>query len=76
MSTFILAFLLLLLVVVAMAVGVVFSGRTIKGSCGGLNAVAGADRCLVCQREIDPDSPLKNRLNCPRARGNGGRAQA
>ncbi|MEM9386700.1 MAG: (Na+)-NQR maturation NqrM [Pseudomonadota bacterium] len=69
MSTFILAFLLLLLVVFAMALGVVFSGRTIKGSCGGLNAVAGADRCLVCQREIDPNSPLKNRLNCPRTRG-------
>lgn len=68
MSTFFLAFVLLLVVMLAMAVGVLFSGRTIKGSCGGLNAVAGADRCLVCRREIDPDSPLKSRLDCPRAR--------
>ncbi|WP_428925884.1 (Na+)-NQR maturation NqrM [Marinibacterium sp. SX1] len=68
MSTFILTFGLFLLVIVGMAVGVMFSGRTIKGSCGGLNAVAGADHCLVCKKEIDPDSPLRDRLECPRAR--------
>lgn len=68
MSTFILAFGLLLFVMLGMALGVIFSGRTIKGSCGGLNAIADADHCLVCSREIDPDSPLRDRLNCPRAR--------
>nr|WP_282449402.1 (Na+)-NQR maturation NqrM [Roseibium sp. CAU 1639] len=51
-----------------MAVGVIFSGRTIKGSCGGLNAIADADHCLVCNKEIDPNSPLRERLACPRAR--------
>jgi len=51
-----------------MAVGVILSGRTIKGSCGGLNAVGDADQCLVCSKPIDPDSPLRERLNCPRAR--------
>lgn len=66
--TFVLAFALLLLVVVGMAIGVIFSGRTIKGSCGGLNAIADADHCLVCNKEIDPDSPLRERLACPRAR--------
>ncbi|WP_022707778.1 MULTISPECIES: (Na+)-NQR maturation NqrM [Paracoccus] len=68
MSTFILAFGLLLFVMLGMALGVIFSGRTIKGSCGGLNAIADADHCLVCKQEIDPDSPLRERLNCPRAR--------
>ncbi|MEL7528874.1 MAG: (Na+)-NQR maturation NqrM [Pseudomonadota bacterium] len=68
MMTFVLAFALLLLVVVGMAIGVIFSGRTIKGSCGGLNAIADADHCLVCNKEIDPDSPLRERLACPRAR--------
>ena len=73
MSTFILAFTLLLLVVVGMALGVMLKG-TIKGSCGGLNTIAGADRCLVCHKEVDPDSPLRDRLHCPRARppGDGG----
>lgn len=68
MLTFVLAFAILLTVIVGMAVGVIFSGRTIKGSCGGLNAIADADHCLVCNKEIDPDSPLRERLACPRAR--------
>ncbi|WP_425052362.1 (Na+)-NQR maturation NqrM [Psychromarinibacter sp. S121] len=68
MTTFILAFGLLMLVMGGMALGVILNGRTIKGSCGGLNAVEGADKCLVCKREIDPDSPLRERMECPRAR--------
>ncbi len=68
MQTLFLAFFLLCLVMLGMAVGVIFSGRRIKGSCGGLNAIADADKCLVCKKEIDPDSPLRERLACPRAR--------
>mgnify|MGYP001802649612 CR=1 FL=1 len=68
MSTFILAFILLLLVTVGMALGVMLMGKTIKGSCGGLNAISGADKCLVCKKAVDPDSPLRERLQCPRAR--------
>jgi uncharacterized protein len=66
--TFLFSFAILLVVMLGMAVGVIFMGRTIKGSCGGLNAISGADRCLVCKKEIDPDSPLRERLTCPRAR--------
>ncbi len=68
METFVLAFVLMLLLIVGMASGVMFSGRTIKGSCGGLNAIADADKCLVCKKEIDPDSPLRDRLACPKVR--------
>ncbi|GAA0775503.1 (Na+)-NQR maturation NqrM [Roseibium denhamense] len=68
MLTFVLAFSLLLIAVIGMSIGVIVSGRTIKGSCGGLNAIADADHCLVCNKEIDPDSPLRERLACPRAR--------
>ena len=68
MATFVLAFALLLTVIVGMAVGVMFSGRTIKGSCGGLNAISDADHCVVCSKEIDPNSPLRDRLQCHRAR--------
>lgn len=67
METFMLTFVLLLLVTLGMAVGVMFRGRTIKGSCGGLNAISGADKCVVCSKDIDPDSPLRERLQCPRA---------
>ncbi|WP_136442585.1 (Na+)-NQR maturation NqrM [Pacificoceanicola onchidii] len=69
MSTFLLTFGLFALVMIGMAVGVMFSGRTIKGSCGGLNAISDADKCLVCKKDIDPDSPLRERLGaCPRAK--------
>lgn len=67
MSTFFLAFILLVLVMVGMALGVMLRGKTIKGSCGGLNAISGADKCMVCHKEIDPDSPLRDRLQCNRA---------
>ena len=44
METFIFAFIFLLLIVTGMAIGAILMGKTIKGSCGGLNAVAGADK--------------------------------
>ncbi len=68
MSTFILAFFLLLIVMVGMALGVMLMGKTIKGSCGGLNAITGADKCVVCQKDVDPDSPLRDQLQCKRAK--------
>lgn len=68
MATFLIAFGLLLLVVTGMSLGVMLMGKTIKGSCGGLNAISGADKCVVCQKDIDPDSPLRDKLQCPRAR--------
>ncbi|MCE8539183.1 (Na+)-NQR maturation NqrM [Ruegeria pomeroyi] len=68
MATFLLAFFLLMIVVLGMSLGVMLMGKRIKGSCGGLNAISGADRCVVCSKEIDPDSPLRERLQCPRAR--------
>lgn len=68
MATFFLTFVLLMLVMLGMALGVLFMNKRIKGSCGGLNAIGDADQCLVCHKEIDPDSPLRERLACPRAR--------
>ncbi len=68
MATYLLAFVFLLVIVTGMSLGVIFKGRTIKGSCGGLNAIAGADKCLVCKKDIDPDSPLRERLACKRTR--------
>ena len=42
------------LVIAGMAVGVVFSGRRIQGSCGGLGTMQGADGrspCMACGDE-------------------------
>ncbi|MEM8580597.1 MAG: (Na+)-NQR maturation NqrM [Pseudomonadota bacterium] len=68
MQTFVFAFGLMLLIVIGMSLGVMLMGKRIKGSCGGLNAISDADHCVVCNKEIDPNSPLKERLQCPRAR--------
>lgn len=68
MATFLLTFGLLTLIMLGMSLGVIFMGKTIKGSCGGLNAISGADKCLVCKKDVDPNSPLRDKLQCKRAR--------
>lgn len=68
MVEYLFAVLVIALVMVGMSLGVIFMGKRIKGSCGGLNAISDADHCLVCNKEIDPNSPLRERLQCPRAR--------
>ncbi|GAA6193687.1 hypothetical protein DS909_03255 [Phaeobacter gallaeciensis] len=68
MATFFLAFFILALVMIGMSLGVMLMGKTIKGSCGGLNAISGADKCVVCSKDVDPDSPLRDKLQCRRAR--------
>lgn len=50
------AFVVLLLVVAGMAVGVILSGRRIAGSCGGLSAIEGVDRCGLCGRDLSDAS--------------------
>ena len=47
MSLFFTTLIVLLIAVAAMAVGVIFSNREIKGSCGGLGRVTGKD-CMFC----------------------------
>jgi hypothetical protein len=77
MATFAFSFILIALVIAGMSIGVMLVGprMRIKGSCGGLNAISGADKCVVCQKDIDPDSPLRDRLaGCPRARKAAGKA--
>ena len=76
MTLFLVTFVVFLVVTLGMALGVILMGRTIKGSCGGLNAIGDADKCMVCKKDIDPDSPLRERLNCPRARKMLERAEA
>ena len=64
MEIFIFTFLGLLVVMSIMSLGAMLMGKNIKGSCGGLNAVSGSDKCLVCNKDIHPNNPLINQLNC------------
>ncbi len=64
MTTFIITFIFLTLIILLMSLGVMLMGKNIKGSCGGLNALSKSDKCLVCNKDIDPNSPLISQLNC------------
>jgi uncharacterized protein len=64
MTTFLLTFIILSILVAIMSLGVMLMGKNIKGSCGGLNALSKSDKCLVCNKDIDPNSPLITQLNC------------
>ena len=64
MDLFIFAFLFFLIITLLMSLGVMLMKKNIKGSCGGLNAISGSDKCSVCNKDINPDSPLIDQLNC------------
>ena len=68
METFLLTFFILLLLMLCMSLGVILMGKNIKGSCGGLNAITNADKCVVCNKDIDPNSPLRDQLSCRRVK--------
>lgn len=48
MQTFFLSFLLLAVIIFGMATGVIFMGRRIKGSCGGISG----EECPICHKEV------------------------
>ena len=48
MAEFVFSFIVLLLVVAAMAVGVLRGRRPISGSCGGLNTLGVDGACEIC----------------------------
>ena len=64
MELFLFTFVCLTIIVTIMSLGVMLMGKNIKGSCGGLNAIPGSDKCLVCNKDIDTNNPLINKLNC------------
>jgi hypothetical protein len=62
MQIFLLSFGVIAIMVAGMAIGVMFKRKPIQGSCGGLNAVSGADHCVVCKRPNDPNSCYQRNL--------------
>ncbi|MFB1037566.1 MAG: (Na+)-NQR maturation NqrM [Sinobacterium sp.] len=53
MATFFFTLCFLLLVVAAMAVGVIFANKPIKGSCGGIQALGLGGDCDICGGDVD-----------------------
>ncbi|ORU92613.1 MAG: hypothetical protein A6F72_05235 [Cycloclasticus sp. symbiont of Poecilosclerida sp. N] len=59
MTIFLVTFITFVLFVAVMAVGVIFSNRKIKGSCGGLNNVDGLEgECLLCNKKCEKKAVL------------------
>ena len=53
MTVLLLAFVFMLFIVVAMAVGVLLGRKPISGSCGGLSAIGMKSACDVCGGKDD-----------------------
>ena len=66
MEIFFITFIFIFIIIVLMSLGTLLMGKKIKGSCGGLNAISGSDKCSICNKDIDPNNPLVDQLNCKR----------
>jgi hypothetical protein len=61
LSTFIVVFTFMVIIVVIMAVGVIFGRKPISGSCGGMSAIGMESECDVCggdKTKCDKDSEV------------------
>ena len=65
MTIFIISFVVIIAAVAAMAIGVIFGRDAIKGSCGGIGAIDGAERACGC---AEPCEKLKRHRARQRSR--------
>jgi len=63
MATFLLTLAFLAIVIIAMAVGVIFSNKPIKGSCGGIQNLGLGGKCDICGGDTQKcEDENKNKL--------------
>ena len=53
MFVYLVAFLVIALAILGMAIGVVLSDRRLKGSCGGLNTIQGLEGSCGCEEPCE-----------------------
>ena len=63
-TTLLLSFIIILLVITGMSIGVINGRRAIKGSCGGLNG-GGCELCSGNCRRKDAESQRDGETECP-----------
>ena len=61
METFFITFIVFFIAVSGMAVGLL-AKKHLKGSCGGLNAFLGQDKCEFCEKPVE-DCPNKEKFS-------------
>ena len=59
-STFLFAFVLMVVLVTMMAVGVIWGREPIKGSCGGMKALGLEMECEICGGDLDKCDTASN----------------
>lgn len=61
MTSFLVTFLVMAVVIAIMSIGVLFGRKPVQGSCGGLNNVSGMKNCEICGGEPEKceQSPAK-----------------
>lgn len=67
MTTIFAAIVVLLLVIAAMAVGVIFGRKPIAGSCGGLSALGMKSACDVCGGDQQRCDEIEGRARQPKS---------
>lgn len=51
MTSFLITFLVMAVVIAIMSVGVLFGRKPVQGSCGGMNNIDGLNKCEICGDE-------------------------
>ncbi|OUR99878.1 hypothetical protein A9Q84_02285 [Halobacteriovorax marinus] len=63
MKMFLVSLIVMLAAISGMAVGVIFSNKKLKGSCGGLGKLMGDD-CSFCDKKDECDKSSENKEDC------------
>lgn len=63
MKMFLVSLVVMLAAIAGMAVGVIFSNKKLKGSCGGLGSVMGED-CMICEKKDECDKAPEQKEEC------------
>lgn len=63
MKMFLVSLVVMLAAIAGMAVGVIFSNKKLKGSCGGLGKVMGDD-CMFCEKKEECDKAPEQKDDC------------